>query len=70
MADAGDLAEGQVLAHDSIVGSRFLARVRGRTTAEGHAAILPVVTGTAFRTGEHAFVVDPDDDLVPGFVLR
>jgi proline racemase len=68
--DAGDLAAGQVLVHDSIVGSRFLARIAGRTTADGRAAVLPVVTGTAFRTGEHAFVVDPDDDLAPGFVLR
>ena len=68
--DAGALTEGQALAHDSIVGSRFVARVAGRTTSYGHRAVLPVVTGTAFRTGEHAFVVDPDDDLVPGFVLR
>jgi proline racemase len=68
--DAGTLADGQVLVHDSIVGSRFLGRVAGRSRADGYPAVLPVVTGTAFRTGEHAFVVDPDDDLVPGFVLR
>jgi proline racemase len=24
----------------------------------------------AYRTGEHAFEVDPRDPLVPGFVLR
>jgi proline racemase len=24
----------------------------------------------AYRTGEHTFVVDPADPLVPGFVLR
>jgi proline racemase/trans-L-3-hydroxyproline dehydratase len=32
--------------------------------------VIPLVTGVAFRTGEHAFVVDPADDLFPGFVLR
>ena len=29
-----------------------------------------VVTGTVHRTGEHLFVVDPADQLFPGFVLR
>ncbi|MGZ4613789.1 MAG: proline racemase family protein, partial [Kineosporiaceae bacterium] len=66
----GRLAPGQELVHDSIVGSRFRARVVDQVTAEGRAAIVPLVTGTAFRTGEHTFVVDPADDLVPGFVLR
>jgi hypothetical protein len=29
-----------------------------------------MVTGTAHQTGAHTFVVDRDDDMVPGFVLR
>ncbi len=33
-------------------------------------AVLPQVTGMAYRTGEHVFAVDPHDPLVPGFVLR
>ncbi len=32
--------------------------------------VLPQVTGTAYRTGEHVFAVDPHDPLVPGSVLR
>jgi len=36
----------------------------------GREAVLPVVTGRAYPTGEHLFVVDPDDDMVPGFVPR
>ena len=67
---SGRLSAGQELVHDSIVGSRFRARVVDQVTVEGRAAIVPLVTGTAFRTGEHTFVVDPADDLVPGFVLR
>jgi proline racemase len=31
---------------------------------------VPSITGIAYPTGEHVFDVDPDDDLVPGFVLR
>ena len=38
--------------------------------AAGRPAIVPQVTGMAYRTGEHTFVVDPADPLVPGFVLR
>ena len=70
LAAAGVLGDGQVLTHDSIVGSRFLARVLERTTADGFDAVVPSITGTAHLTGEHTFLVDPRDELVPGFVLR
>jgi hypothetical protein len=61
---------GQLLIHSSITGSTWLARVAGRTDAAGRDAVIPVVTGRAYRTGEHRFLVDPDDDMVPGVVLR
>jgi proline racemase len=67
---AGELTPGQVLAHTSISGATWLARVETVTRAAGRAAVLPVVSGRAYLTGEHRFVVDPDDDMVPGFVLR
>ena len=59
-----------VLVHDSIVGSTFTASILDRLVGNGRAAVVPSISGTAFRTGEHVFHVDPDDDLVPGFVLR
>ena len=40
------------------------------TTVAGRPAVVPQITGLAHRTGEHTFVVDPADPLVPGFVLR
>jgi proline racemase len=67
---AGQLTRDQALIHESIVGSRFTARVLDTVLAGDHPAVIPQVTGTAYKTGEHTFVVDPDDDLVPGFVLR
>jgi proline racemase len=66
----GQLKTGQVLAHTSISGATWHARVRSVTQVAGRAAVLPVVTGRAYPTGEHRFIVDPDDDMVPGFVLR
>lgn len=70
LADDGDLRQGDTLVHDSIVGSSFTARVVGHTSVEGRPAIVPEVTGMAYRTGSSAFTVDPRDSLVPGFVLR
>ncbi|SIH77250.1 Proline racemase [Mycobacteroides abscessus subsp. abscessus] len=63
---AGELGDGQRLVHESIVGTRFTARVLD-VTDDG---VVPVVTGTAHQVAESSFTVDPKDDLVPGFVLR
>jgi proline racemase len=62
----GALGEGDVLRHDSIVDTTFLARVVG-STEEG---VLTEVEGMAYRTGEHRFVLDDRDPLGTGFVLR
>ncbi|MDR1710974.1 MAG: proline racemase family protein [Propionibacteriaceae bacterium] len=67
---AGQMAPGDVLVHDSIVGSRFIAEIAEVVAADGRQAVVPVVSGTAYKVGEMRFTVDPDDDLVPGFVLR
>src|SRR3954470_5120969 len=66
LAADGLLGEGDVLRHDSIVGSTFTARVVG-SVADG---VLTEVEGMAYRTGEHRFVLDPRDPLGTGFVLR
>jgi proline racemase len=66
----GHLPDNRHLVHDSIVGSRFHARVERHVTADGRPAVIPAVTGTSHKTGEHLFVVDPADQLFPGFVLR
>jgi proline racemase/trans-L-3-hydroxyproline dehydratase len=70
LATDGRLDGGRVLRHDSIVGTRFVGRVTARVTAEGRDAVLSEVDGTAYRTGEHRFSLDPRDALGTGFVLR
>ena len=64
--DEGRIRPGQVLRHDSIVGSTFLGRVLG----VGPNGVITQVEGNAFRTGEHTFVLDPADPLGDGFQLR
>ena len=66
LLDDGELQDGTSWRNDSILGTSFTASVVGRT-ADG---VLTEVAGTAFRTGEHRFVLDPRDDLGTGFVLR
>jgi proline racemase len=58
------------LVHHSIVGSTFEGSIIDRVTVDGRPAVVTAISGTAFRTGEHRFHVDPHDDLAPGFVLR
>ncbi len=73
LAADGRLGVGQVLTHDSIVGTRFLGRIRSETTddvPDGVTAVIPEVEGMAYQTGEHRFSVDPADSLATGFVLR
>lgn len=66
----GEIAVGDVLHHDSIVGSTFLAVARAERASDGHRGVIPRVTGMAYKTAESVFSVDPEDPLVPGFVLR
>jgi proline racemase len=70
LAASGTLKPGKNLVHDSIVGSRFVCAILGETTADGFDAVIPAVTGMAYRYGSSQFTVDPRDPLVPGFVLR
>jgi len=64
--DGGALRDGRAWRNDSIVGTTFRARALG----ESPDGLLTEVEGTAFRTGEHRFVLDPRDPLGTGFVLR
>lgn len=70
LAASGRLGEGRRLVHHSVVGSTFIGQVLDRRAADGRLVVTPVVTGSAYVTGDHRFLVDPDDDLIPGFVLR
>jgi len=67
---SGRLPRGAELLHRSIVGTEFRAHVIGDVDVGGTAAVLTEVAGSAYRTGEHVFHLDPDDPLREGFLLR
>ncbi len=66
----GEIATRQPIVVESILGTRFTGRVLERTTFGPHAAIVPEVEGSARITGRHEFLIDPDDELRHGFILR
>jgi proline racemase len=67
---SGELARGAALRHVSIVGSEFRGRVVGDADVAGRPAVITEVEGSAFRTGRSEYVLDPDDELGTGFLLR
>jgi trans-L-3-hydroxyproline dehydratase len=65
----GIVQDGQPFVHESIIGTTFSARVLERTTVGDLSAILPELSGDAWITGEHTFIIDRDDPLRRGFEI-
>ncbi|HLJ34821.1 MAG TPA: proline racemase family protein [Ktedonobacteraceae bacterium] len=67
----GDITDGQQITIESILGaaSTFTGRVVGHTQVGPYKAIVPQVSGRAFITGRHEFIIDPRDELGRGFLL-
>jgi proline racemase len=66
----GEVAIGEPIVIESIIGSTFCGTVSEETAFGPHRAIIPEVAGSAHITGRHEFLIDPDDPLKDGFVMR
>ena len=66
----GKLGEGDVLVNESIIGTTFTGRVVGHTKVGPFDAVVPEVGGRAAITGFNQWVIDPDDPVGEGFLLR
>jgi proline racemase/trans-L-3-hydroxyproline dehydratase len=62
----GELPRGETLVHESIVGTRF----KGRVVGEEAGGVITEVEGSAHLTGRHEFILEPEDELRTGFLLR
>jgi proline racemase len=69
LIDGEALATGAPLVHESVIGTRFTARVVGVHEEAGRREVLTEVRGSASLTGMHHFVLDPHDVLGEGFTL-
>lgn len=67
---AGVLRRGATLVTSGIAGPAFRGRVIGDADVAGRRALRTEVEGAAFRTGHHEFVLDPEDPVGTGFLLR
>jgi len=67
----GEIVDNQQIVIESILGaaSSFAGRVIGRTHVGLYEAIIPEVSGSAFITGRHEFVIEPRDELGRGFLV-
>lgn len=63
----GELRLRETLVTESIIGSHFYARPVKEVSVGGIKAIIPEVTGRAFVTGMHTFVIEEDDPFKYGF---
>ncbi len=66
----GEISIDDEIVIESLIGSRFTGRVVEETNFGPYQAIIPEVAGRAHITGRHEFVLDPNDELAHGFILR
>jgi trans-L-3-hydroxyproline dehydratase len=64
------IALNQQIVIESIIGTRFTGRIVDTIAFGPHQAVIPEVEGSAYITGRHEFLIDPEDPLRNGFILR
>lgn len=66
----GEIGVGEPFIVESILGTTFTGEVVAETTFGEYTAVIPQVTGTAHITGRCEWLLDPQDTLRDGFILR
>ena len=61
---------GETMTIESITGSVFKGSIVSEEDYGSFKAVIPQVKGTAHITGMHTFVIDPEDPIKDGFILR
>ena len=55
---------------ESIIGTKMSLKVKETLDYFGRKVVVPTVGGKAYITGQHEFLLDPNDSLQQGFLLR
>lgn len=69
LAARGQMGVGDQLIHASLIGSRFTGRILAMDEVAGRSTIIPQITGRAWITGQHNYMLDPDDPWPTGYML-
>ncbi len=70
MAAEGTMDVGDTLSNESLTGSVFTGRIVMAATIGDHEGVVTEIAGRAAVTGMHQFMVDYDDPLPEGFLLK
>jgi len=65
----GEMQVGETFTARSIINSEFHGRIAETTTLSDTPAIIPEITGSAWITGTHQHMLDPDDPWPEGYRL-
>lgn len=60
---------GQPFIYESFMGTMFKGVIKEETKMGPFDAVIPMVTGSAYLTGEATYVIDPTDKLGKGFIV-
>lgn len=63
----GEIREGEIFKHRSIIGTEFISRIQGTTKIGGYPAVLTTVKGRAWITSFKQVVLDSTDPFPEGF---
>jgi len=63
------IRKGQILDHESLIGTHFLGEIVGTTRVAGKPAIVPTVGGRGWITSIGQYGYDPDDPFPEGYTL-
>lgn len=65
----GEIAVGEDFVSRSVLDTEFHCRIEAETRVGGAAAILPSLSGRAWITGMHQYLLDPQDPFPEGYTL-
>ncbi|MGD2122096.1 MAG: proline racemase family protein, partial [Gemmatimonadota bacterium] len=66
----GELKMGEPFTVESILGTTFTGQVVETTRFGSYEAVIPKVAGTSYIVGKNELLLDPNDPLQHGFILR
>jgi trans-L-3-hydroxyproline dehydratase len=66
----GEIEIGEKMSVESITDSLFYGSIVSEENYGPYSAVIPQVEGTAHICGQHTFIIDPEDPMRGGFILR
>jgi proline racemase len=65
----GEIAVGEPFVHESIIGTKFTGEVLATAEVGGRPGVRCAITGRAWITALHQYVLDPSDPFPTGYRL-